>query len=567
MRRYFEEKLGYKPRLAVWEITLACNSKCLHCGSFAGRPRDDELTTAECLRVIRELAELGCERMTLSGGEPLLRPDWHILGRAIAEHGMAVGMISNGLAFDNDAAKKALDFGVDGISFSIDGLKENHERIRSVKNSFGKVMGAVDIATKNGIAACVVSHVNHWNIKELHSMHRMFGEAGVRTWKVQLSNPAGEMAASREMVLGPADLLHLLPTLVDIRQLGLPFLEISDSLGYYGPYERILRKTWRKELPFWTGCGAGLRVIGIESNGNIKGCLALPSQRHGSTEFVEGNIRARSLADIWNDPGGFAYNRAFTVDMLQGFCRTCEYGEICRAGCHWTALSHCGTYLENKLCYHRVTNLQKRIEKKSGWLPSCIAPAVLMATLGFGGCYGSSGMNDNLDASQDTTGEVEDGDASVQDGREDGTETVPDVTPDPTADPTADPVADVVPDTAEDPAAEEIPEYCPTTREELCCFICEGQTYWLDGYANCEAVEASCMDDYAGPVPIPADCPDPCCPTAEEACCFCLYDGPAPIPEQCDDPCEPPIDSLYADTPPIPVPVDPDPDAGTDDDA
>ena len=112
---------------------------------------------------------------------------------------------------------------------------------------------------------------------------------------------------------------------------------------------------------------------------------------------------------------------------------------------------------------------------------------------------------------------------------------------------------------AVDVAADEAPEYCPTTREELCCFVCEGRTYYRGGFPSCEAVEASCMDDYAGPIPLPPECPDPCCPTAEEACCMCLYDGPMPIPEGCPDPCEPyepPEQSLYSDTPPIPI--DPD---------
>jgi len=551
MRRYFEERLGYKPRLCVWEITLACNSKCLHCGTFAGKPREDELDTKEALRLIRELADLGCERITLSGGEPLLRKDWHILGEAIRRSGMAVGMISNGLAFDDEAARMALGFGVDGVSFSIDGLKENHEKIRSRAGSFARVMKAVETATAAGIGTCAVTHVNKWNIRDLHAMHRMFKDAGVRTWKIQLSNPAGEMAACRDMVLRPEDLLHLLPTMLELRNLGLPFLETSDSIGYFGPYEKPLRTTWRKELPFWTGCAAGLRVVGIESNGNVKGCLALPSERHGSTEFIEGNVRLESLAAIWKRPGGFSYNRAFTVDMLQGFCRTCEYGEICRAGCHWTALSHGGTWLDNRMCFHRVWQERgARVERKRSWLPTCVAPAVLMAALGFSGCYASSNQHDQIDADAQT---------DVVEERDTVADVLPDVVPDPPPDvpvEQVDVVPDVVPDPPVDVAPDDQPEYCPTTRDGLCCFVCEGRTYYLGGWPSCEAVEASCMDDYAGPIPLPPECNDPCCPTAEEACCMCLYDGPGPVPPQCDDPCEPPVDSLYADTPP--VPIDPD---------
>ena len=48
-----------KPVHVVWEITLACNLKCGHCGSRAGKKRPNELTTAECVDVIRQRARLG----------------------------------------------------------------------------------------------------------------------------------------------------------------------------------------------------------------------------------------------------------------------------------------------------------------------------------------------------------------------------------------------------------------------------------------------------------------------------------------------------------------------------
>ena len=92
------EKL--KPSYCVWELTLACNLRCGHCGSRAGKPRPDELSTSECLGVVKSLAELGCEVITLSGGEPTLRPDWYAIASSIREHGMIPNMVSNGYVLD-----------------------------------------------------------------------------------------------------------------------------------------------------------------------------------------------------------------------------------------------------------------------------------------------------------------------------------------------------------------------------------------------------------------------------------------------------------------------------------
>jgi MoaA/NifB/PqqE/SkfB family radical SAM enzyme len=64
------------PVYVVWEITLACNLKCVHCGSRAGHARQNELSTAECIEVIEQLAELGTREISIIGGEAFARRDW-----------------------------------------------------------------------------------------------------------------------------------------------------------------------------------------------------------------------------------------------------------------------------------------------------------------------------------------------------------------------------------------------------------------------------------------------------------------------------------------------------------
>ena len=76
----------YDPGLVVWEITLNCNLKCSHCGSSAGTPRDNELTTEEGLQLCNDLSELDFKGVTLFGGEPFLRNDWSIFGKEIKFH-------------------------------------------------------------------------------------------------------------------------------------------------------------------------------------------------------------------------------------------------------------------------------------------------------------------------------------------------------------------------------------------------------------------------------------------------------------------------------------------------
>src|SRR6202161_1730173 len=87
---------GVRPIYAVWEITLACDLACRHCGSRAGHDRPDELTTAEALDVVDQMADLGVKEVTLIGGEAYLREDWLEIIRKIRARGMICSTTSGG---------------------------------------------------------------------------------------------------------------------------------------------------------------------------------------------------------------------------------------------------------------------------------------------------------------------------------------------------------------------------------------------------------------------------------------------------------------------------------------
>ena len=136
------ERIGYWPCYCVWELTLACNLKCLHCGSYAGAKRDSELTLEEAYRVADELAELRCERVTLSGGEPTLRPDWHLIGRRLTDRGVGVNIISNGYHWDDEQFARARHAGLTNLGISLDGLEPAHDQVRR-EGAFARTMSTI----------------------------------------------------------------------------------------------------------------------------------------------------------------------------------------------------------------------------------------------------------------------------------------------------------------------------------------------------------------------------------------------------------------------------------------
>ena len=86
-----------RPFLSTASIypTHRCNLRCLYCSSpYMKTP---ELTTGQWCAIVRELAGLGCRRVTILGGEPLLRRDVGDIIQAVKDHGMRCVLTSNGL--------------------------------------------------------------------------------------------------------------------------------------------------------------------------------------------------------------------------------------------------------------------------------------------------------------------------------------------------------------------------------------------------------------------------------------------------------------------------------------
>ena len=87
---------------AVWELTLKCNAKCIHCGSSAGCDRNNNLTFEQAKSVVKQLDELGCSILTLIDGEYFLYPQWKELLAELSKTKIRVGIVTNALALNEE---------------------------------------------------------------------------------------------------------------------------------------------------------------------------------------------------------------------------------------------------------------------------------------------------------------------------------------------------------------------------------------------------------------------------------------------------------------------------------
>jgi len=337
-------RIKYIPELCVWELTLKCNMRCLHCGSSAGSARKDELSVRECLRIADDLAALGCRRISLIGGEVFLYEGWDEVARRLSDNGLAVNIITNAMLLGKRQIDQIRRAKLVNVCISLDGMEANHNRIRNSSMAFRKVLEGIELLRKEEIPISVVTSLLDFNFYDLEDMYNFLLKAGVFAWQIQVATPMGNMAKNRDLALNPAKMPLITKFVRDKKDRQEMRVYPGDDIGYFDEHEIYLR-TRPGVICSWNGCQAGLSVIGIDSVGNVKGCESIYAD-----EFIEGNLRSETLEQIWSKEGNFAYNRQFDKSMLQGRCHQCDKGEKCRGGCRGSSYFTTGSLFENRYC-------------------------------------------------------------------------------------------------------------------------------------------------------------------------------------------------------------------------
>ena len=317
------------PVHVVWEITLACNLKCGHCGSRAGKRRANELSTAECLDVVHQLAEAGTREVTLIGGEAYLRRDWLEIAAEIARLGMHCGVQTGARGLTKERIQAAYDAGVRAIGVSVDGLRELHDSLRGVPGSHDQAIQAVRWIGEVGIEPGVNTQINARSAPQLRQIFDEIVAAGAKYWQVQLTVAMGNAVDNSEILLQPHQIVDVVDCLAELyhkgRDVGFRLVP-GNSIGYFGRHEAY----WRSltgEISHWDGCTAGETALGLEADGTIKGCPSLPKSHYASGETRTTTIKD-AIAGLANRTVRRDGNRG------RGFCGSCYYWNFCQRRLH-----------------------------------------------------------------------------------------------------------------------------------------------------------------------------------------------------------------------------------------
>jgi len=139
---------AYKPLYVKIKVNYGCNLKCEMCRHWR-ETREPPISMDRFKEVITELAELGCQKIHFSGGEPMLRPQLPDLVEYAAQLGIRVTLTTNGTLIDKVKARRLVEAGLRGVNISIDSpIRKMHEKIRGVEGSFKLTTRAVSLFRK-----------------------------------------------------------------------------------------------------------------------------------------------------------------------------------------------------------------------------------------------------------------------------------------------------------------------------------------------------------------------------------------------------------------------------------
>ncbi len=166
------------------ELTFRCNLRCVHC--YVNEPGGDvrakrqELSLAEIRRITDEAVDLGCLCLLLTGGEPLLRPDFSDIYLHLKRKGLLVGLFTNGTLVTPSIADLLAEWPPAELEVSIYGSTPAvHERITGIPGSYRQCLRGIELLLERKLRLRLKTVPTTLNYAELDGMRRLAAAYGV----------------------------------------------------------------------------------------------------------------------------------------------------------------------------------------------------------------------------------------------------------------------------------------------------------------------------------------------------------------------------------------------------
>lgn len=290
------------------ELTYRCMERCIHC-YIDDAPKfcaADELTTDEWKNILRQVRELGCVRILLTGGEVLLRPDLCDIAEYATSLGLIVNIFTTGIGLTDEILDRLCEMRVNTVSVSLySGIATEHDKITGLKGSFDKTLKAVLMLKAAGINTFIKGVAIKQNFDSLESLYMLGKRLNLYVGIAARMISGHECKCAADYALGSLDLYK-------------KFFELKSR---YVLDEKTDNQPSREAVLDNASCYAGICSLSIDPFGNVRPCLAYPE--------TFGSVREDTLAALWERARHFPLKNRVMRNVTT-HCNDCDYAGQCK---------------------------------------------------------------------------------------------------------------------------------------------------------------------------------------------------------------------------------------------
>lgn len=315
-----------------WHITHLCNLRCKHCYQEEYNnhmPKEDFYNYLDKFcDYIKEKNVL--PQINLTGGEPLLHPNFFEFAKEIRKRNIKLGILTNGTMIDIETAKRISDLKPIMVQISLDGIKETHDEIRGNGN-FEKALIGIDNLKKFGVKVLVSFTAQKCNYKDFSELVKICKRHKVdKIWWDRIVTYSKEDTETKAL------------STEEFKEL----VEVTNKLRkHYNTFYKSFNVANDRGLQFIGSndcgyvCGAGGNLIIFLADGSVMPCRRIP--------FIIGNIKDDNLENIIKSSSLMKELKEFYAPIE---CYTCKNIIKCKGG------SRCVTYAQTGDLYRKDVN-------------------------------------------------------------------------------------------------------------------------------------------------------------------------------------------------------------------
>ena len=345
---FFEKRFGDTPfPVSVHiEIVSKCNERCIHC-YIPHEYKNQVMEAAMFFNLLNQCQDLKIQHITISGGEPMLHPQFISFLRKCKECDMSVNVLSNLTLLDDDIVEEMKQNPLLGVQTSIYSMKpEIHDAITNSKDSLHKTKIGIEKLVEHRIPvqiSCPIMKTNLNSYKE------------IKEWASQYNVSVGYDYTLIGQYNGGDSNLYCRLSEKEIERVIVDELKTNPNYKSELISEATENRNKTQNDYICSVCNSSICVA---QNGNVFPCA-------GWQGYILGNIADSSLGNIWYHSSKVNYLRSLKRKDLEE-CKGCLQRDYCTV-CMVRNFneSPTGNPLEVSKYFCKVAEIKKRLAEET----------------------------------------------------------------------------------------------------------------------------------------------------------------------------------------------------------